>query len=120
MLPWLTSVVAAARAHGLVALDGVHNEFADDAGGRAEAGQSRDLGFDGKTLIHPRQIEAVNAAFSPTDDEIARARAVVAAFDLPENRGRGAIALNGVMVERLHAEMAERVLALAAAISREG
>jgi citrate lyase subunit beta/citryl-CoA lyase len=120
MLPWLMTAVAAARAHGLDILDGVYNNHADEAGFRQECEQGRDCGFDGKTLIHPGQIATANAVFAPSPDEVESARAIVAAFDRPENAGRGVIALNGRMVERLHAEMARRTLALAEAIGEKG
>lgn len=116
MLPWLTSALLAARAHGIDILDGVHNEIRDEAGFQAECEQARDLGFDGKTLIHPAQVAPANAVFAPDEAELTRARAIIAAFDLPENAGRGAIQLDGRMVELLHAEMARRTVALAHAI----
>jgi citrate lyase subunit beta/citryl-CoA lyase len=116
MLPWLMTALAAARANGLDILDGVYNSLEDDAGLRAECEQGRDCGFDGKTLIHPNQIAAANEIFAPSAGDMERARAIVAAFALPENAGRGAIAMEGRMVERLHAEMARRVLDLAEAI----
>jgi citrate lyase subunit beta/citryl-CoA lyase len=113
MLPWLMNCVAAARGYRLAILDGVYNEL-DDAGGfAAECRQARDLGFDGKTLIHPRQIGPCNAAFSPTPEEVAWARKVIAAFDLPENAGKGVLQIDGRMVERLHADMARQVVAIA-------
>ena len=108
MLPWLMTAVAAARAYDLDIIDGVYNVLADEAGFRAECEQGRDCGFDGKTLIHPSQIAAANEIFAPTQDEVDEARAIVAAFARPENAGKGAIALEGRMVERLHAEMAKR------------
>ena len=117
MLPWLMTALAAARAHGINILDGVYNSLSDADGFRAECEQGRDCGFDGKTLIHPDQIAAANAIFAPSPDEVDSARAIVAAFEQPENAGKGAINLNGRMVERLHAEMAKRVLALAQAIA---
>lgn len=116
MLPWLATALAAARAYGLSILDGVHNDFKDLEGLLAEAVQGRDMGFDGKTLSHPSQAAIVNQTFSPTPADLARAQAIIKAFDLPENREKGAIALDGWMVERLHAEMAERVVALDAMI----
>ncbi len=116
MLAWLSTCVAAARAFGLDIIDGVFNDIADTAGFAAECAQGRALGMDGKTLIHPSQIGPCNAVFSPSQEEIAWARKLVAAFALPENAGKGAIALDGRMVERLHAEIAERTLALADAI----
>lgn len=117
MLPWLALALAAARAHGLDIVDGVYNDLADEAGYRLECEQGRDLGFDGKTLIHPNQIALANAVFAPAEAEVTRARQIIAAFDLPENASKGAIALDGRMVERLHAEMARRTVALAEAIA---
>lgn len=108
--PWLAATVAAARAHGLLALDGVYNAFTDAEGFAAECAEGRLYGFDGKSLIHPSQIAPANAAFAPSGAEIARARAIVAAFALPEAEGRGAIRVDGQMVERLHLSEAERVL----------
>jgi citrate lyase beta subunit len=109
--PWLAATVAAARAHGLLAIDGVYNRFTDADGFAVECAQARLYGFDGKSLIHPAQIEAANAAFSPSEEEAARARAVVAAFAAPEAAGQGAIRVDGQMVERLHLAAAERLLA---------
>ncbi|NNM71066.1 HpcH/HpaI aldolase/citrate lyase family protein [Enterovirga aerilata] len=117
MLPWLATVVVAARAHGLDVLDGVYNDLQDEAGFRAECEQGRDLGMDGKTLIHPNQIPAANEIFAPAPAEVEAARKIISAFDLPENRGRGVISLGGRMVERMHAEMAARTVALADAIA---
>jgi len=117
LLPWLMTCVAAARAHGLDVIDGVYNDLGNAEGFAQECGQGRDLGFDGKTLIHPNQIDACNAAFSPSAEEVAQARKIIAAFDLPENRGKGVVALDGRMVERLHAEMARRTVAIAEAIA---
>lgn len=116
MLPWMMNVLAAARAGGLDILDGVYNDLADAEGFAAECVAARDCGFDGKTLIHPTQIDACNRVFSPTADEIASATRIVEAFERPENAWRGAIRVDGRMVERLHAEMAGRVLALARAL----
>ncbi len=116
-LPVLTMTVAAARAHGLVVLDGVCNEFRDIDLFSAEARQGLEFGFDGKTLIHPDQIDPCNAVFSPDAAEIAWAETVEAAFALPENQGKGAIKVDGKMVELLHLDQARRVLAVAAAIS---
>lgn len=109
--PWLAATVAAARAHGRLAVDGVFNRFEDEAGLKAECAQGRLYGFDGKSLIHPRQIAAANAAFAPTADDVAHARAIVAAFAAPEAAGLGAIRLDGGMVERLHMAAAERLIA---------
>ena len=115
-IAWLSMCVVAARAHGCDIIDGVYNDFNDSAGFKAECEQARDLGLDGKTLIHPGQIDVCNATFAPTAAEIEAARAIIAAFALPENSGRGAIQLNGKMVELLHAEMARRTLAVAQGI----
>jgi citrate lyase beta subunit len=112
----LSSVVMAARAHSVACLDGVFNDIADAEGFAAECRQGRAFGFDGKTVIHPSQIAPANAAFGPTEDELAAASAVVAAFARPENAGRGVIALDGRMVERLHLAEAEILLAKAAAL----
>jgi hypothetical protein len=106
MLPWLAMTLAAARAYQLDILDGVYNDFSDLDAFRAEAEQGRDMGFDGKTLSHPSQAEIANAVFSPTAEELKKAHEIIDAFALPENRDKGAISLNGWMVERLHAEMA--------------
>jgi citrate lyase subunit beta / citryl-CoA lyase len=118
MLPWLMNCVAAARAHGLDILDGVYNDLGNAEGFAEECRQSRDLGFDGKTLIHPRQIEPCNQAFSPTPEEVEAARKIIAAFDLPENENKGVIQIDGRMVERLHAEMARRTVTIADAIAK--
>lgn len=108
--PWLAATVAAARAHGLLAIDGVYNAFTDTEGFAAECVQGRLYGFDGKSLIHPSQIAPANAAFAPSEAEIAHARAIVAAFSAPDADGKGAIRIDGQMVERLHLLEAERVL----------
>jgi citrate lyase subunit beta/citryl-CoA lyase len=118
MLPWLMACVAAARACGLAILDGVYNELGDLEGFAAECRQARDLGFDGKTLIHPQQIAPCNAAFSPPPEEVAWARKIIAAFDLPDNAGKGVIQVEGRMVERLHAEMARQVVSIADAVAQ--
>jgi len=117
MLSWLMNCVAAARAYGLDILDGVFNDLADAEGFARECAQGRDMGFDGKTLIHPNQIAACNAAFSPSEEEVAQAREIIAAFELPENRNKGVVQLDGRMVERLHADMARRTVAIAQAIA---
>ena len=113
----LSLIVAAARAHGLVVLDGVFNDIADAAGLARQCAQGLEFGFDGKTLIHPSQVEPANAAFSPTPEEIAWSQAVTAAFDSPENTVKGVIKVDGRMVERLHLAQARRVLAVAQAIA---
>lgn len=111
MLPWLMQLVAAAKAHGLQILDGVFNDFADVDGFLAECQQGSTMGMNGKTLIHPSQLAIANMAFSPSDDEVDDAKAVVSAFAQAEHTGKGAIAINGRMVERLHLTMAEQLLA---------
>jgi len=120
MIPALMQCVFAAHAYGIDILDGVFNNFSDTQGFAAECAQGRDMGFDGKTLIHPSQIEPCNVAFSPPAEEVAQARVILAAFEKPENHGRGAIQIDGQMVERLHAEMAKRTVAIADAIAGAG
>jgi len=121
MLGWLSTAVAAARAYGLEILDGVYNGLQDEAGLIRECEEGRDMGMDGKTLIHPNQIGPANRVFAPSDQEVDQARAIVAAFDLPENRSKGVIRVDGRMVELMHAEMGRRTLAIAAAIAaRQG
>ncbi|MEG3160540.1 CoA ester lyase [Sphingomonas sp. LB2R24] len=111
LMPALTATVIAARAAGIVALDGVCNALDDAQGFAAECAQGAMLGFDGKTLIHPSQIEAANAGFAPSKEELARAHLIVATFAKPENADKGAIRLDGQMVERLHLAEAEAMLA---------
>ena len=111
LLSWLSTILIHAKAHHLAVLDGVYNDFGDTEGFAAEARQGRDMGFDGKTLIHPSQVALANTSFAPSEAQVAWAQAVVAAFALPENAAKGAIQIDGEMVERLHIEIAERVLA---------
>jgi citrate lyase subunit beta / citryl-CoA lyase len=120
MVPWLASCIAAARIYGIDILDGVYNDIGNAQGFADECGEARDLGFDGKTLIHPSQIDACNAAFSPTAEQVAEAQKIIAAFDAPENRDKGVVALDGRMVERMHADMARRTLAIAQVIADQG
>ena len=117
MLPYLMPAILAARAYGIDIVDGVYNDIANAEGFARECAEGRDLGFDGKTLIHPNQIEPCNKAFSPSLEEVEQARKIVAVFELPENRDKGAIALDGRMVERLHAEIARRTMMLSEAIA---
>jgi citrate lyase subunit beta/citryl-CoA lyase len=117
MLGWLSTCVAAARIYGIEILDGVYNDIGNADGFVAECRQGVELGFDGKTLIHPNQIEPCNKAFSPSADEVAQARKMIAAFDLPENKNKGVVSIEGRMVERLHADMARRTVAIAEAIA---
>jgi citrate lyase subunit beta/citryl-CoA lyase len=119
-LPLLTSlqlVLLAARAHALVALDGVHLDLADDAGFADECAQGRALGFDGKTLIHPKQIAPANAAFAPAPEEVAQARNIIAAHEAALAGGRGIAVVDGRLIENLHVEAARRTVALAEAIA---
>ncbi len=113
----LSLSLMAARAHGLSILDGVYNDIADAEGLARQCAQGAALGFDGKTLIHPSQVEAANAAFSPEAGAVAWARTVVAAFDQLENAGRGVLKVEGRMVERLHLDQARRLIAVADAIA---
>ena len=117
MLALITHCILATRAYGLEILDGPYSDFSSVDGFSQECTQARDLGFDGKTLIHPGQIEACNAIFTPPADEVARARQIIAAFERPENASRGAISLDGQMVERLHADMARRTITIADSIA---
>ena len=116
MVAWLMNCVAAAHIYGLDILDGVYNDLGNAEGFARECGEARDMGFDGKTLIHPNQIAPCNAAFSPSAEEVAQARKMIAAFDLPENKDKGVVQIEGRMVERLHADMARRTVAIAQAI----
>jgi len=120
LVPWLMQVLAAARAYEIEAIDGVFSNFADADGFAAECRQGRELGFDGKMLIHPSQIGPANAAFAPDAEEVAQARRIAAVFDALENHRLGVVAVDGRMVERLHVEAARRTLALAEAIERLG
>ena len=118
MVSWLALCVLAAHGHGIDILDGVYNDLSDPKGLEAECAQARDMGFDGKTLIHPNQIGPCNITFSPTPDEVAQARKTIATFDLPENKGKGVVQIDGRMVERMHAEMARRTVEIADAIEK--
>lgn len=112
--------VAAARAYGLTALDGVFNDIQDLPGFEAQCAEGLALGFDGKTLIHPGQVAAANQIFAPSAEAVASARKILAAFAEPQNKGKGAISLDGRMVELLHADIAARVVGLAEAIEQAG
>jgi citrate lyase subunit beta/citryl-CoA lyase len=116
LLPYLTTALLGAREAGIVALDGVYNDVKDPDGFRAECRQGQQLGFDGKTLIHPGQVEIANEVWAPTEAEVAEAHEVVAAFEAAEAEGRGVVTVNGRMVENLHRDIAQRTLANAAAI----
>ena len=120
MVGWLMTCLAAARASSIDILDGVYNDIGNAEGFAQECAQARDMGFDGKTLIHPNQIGPCEEAFSPSAEELAQAQAMIAAFDLPENKGKGVVKIDGRMVERMHAEMARRTVAIAEAIAVRG
>lgn len=120
MQPWLMEVVLAAKANGLAILDGVWNDFKNAEGFEAEAVQGQLMGFDGKTLIHPAQVDPANRIFAPAVEAIEDARTIVAAFADPANAGKGVINLDGRMVELLHLEMAKRVLKKDEAIRARG
>ena len=115
--PWLAACVAAARAHGCDVIDGVYNNIADLDGSAPNA--SRAWSSASTARPHPpSQIDICNATFAPSPDEVAHARAIIAAFDEPENAGKGVLKIDGRMVELLHAQMAKRTLAIAEAIAR--
>ena len=112
----MAMTVIAARAHGLAVLDGVHNEIDDLSALEAVCRQGADFGFDGKTLIHPSHLAICNAAFTPAEREVAWSRAVIAAFEAPENAGKGALRVEGRLAELLHRDQARTLVALADAI----
>ena len=120
VVPWLAMTIVAARAYGLDVLDGVYNDFKDEKGLREECEHGRTLGMDGKTLIHPSQVAPTNEIFSPTAEEVAWSRKIIAAFAQTENAKKGVITVDGKMVERLHMVMAERVVAIAETIAEMG
>lgn len=117
MIPLFAHCIMAARAYGVEILDGPYSGIGDAEGFAKECTQGRDMGFDGKTLIHPSQIEAANEIYTPPAAEVERSRKIIDAFKLPENAGKGAIQLDGRMVERLHAEIARRTIAISDAIA---
>lgn len=120
-LQWaLQACLAAARDAGIACIDGVYNAFKDLDGLRAECEQGRDLGMDGKTLIHPAQIDIANAVFAPTQDEIALARRQIDAYEEARARGEGVAVVDGKIVENLHVDTARATLAQAAAIQALG
>jgi citrate lyase subunit beta/citryl-CoA lyase len=116
----LNLCVYAARAYGLTIIDGVQLDLENEELLRASCMQGRDLGFDGKSLIHPNQVAAANAAFAPDAQEIAAAHEIIAAFEQAKAQGKGVVVVNGRLVENLHVEEAQRQLALAAAIAQLG
>jgi citrate lyase subunit beta / citryl-CoA lyase len=119
-LYWLSTTVTAARAYRIEVLDGVYNNFKDLDGFKRECLQGRRLGMDGKTLIHPDQLAGANEIFAPSPAELAWARKIIAAFEQPEHKGKGAITVDGRMVELLHVEIARRTVHIAEAIERGG
>ncbi|MEO0385809.1 MAG: CoA ester lyase [Pseudomonadota bacterium] len=120
MLAWLSTCIAAAHAYGLTILDGVFNSIEDAEGFEAECEQGRNLGMDGKTVIHPKQLEPCNTIFAPDADEVAFARKIIETFALAENANKGTLRIDGKMVERLHADMAAKTVAMADSIAKRG
>jgi len=110
LVPWLMQIVLAAKAHDLQVLDSVWNNFKDVEGFELEALQGKQMGFDGKTLIHPLQVEVANKVFSPSEEELKSAKRIVETFELPENQSVNVVNLQGEMVERLHYERARKLL----------
>ena len=119
-IPTLGLCVLAARAHGLEILDGVHLDLDDDEGLARQCEQGRDLGFDGKTLIHPKQLAAANAAFAPSPESLVRARRIIDAWQQASAGGKAVVVVDGRLVENLHVQEAERDLELAEGIGRMG
>ena len=117
LLTGLSLALLAARAYGLVALDGVYNDIANLEGFKAACRQGRDMGFDGLTLIHPSQVDPCNEIFAPGEAEIAQARKIIAAFAEAKAQGKGVVTIDGRMVEELHVRQAERAVAMADAIA---
>lgn len=119
LVPALAMCVLGARAAGKVILDGVFNDIGDTDGFVDECRQGRDLGFDGKTLIHPSQVAPCNAIYAPSEDDVTYARRVIEAFDAANTEGRGVLTVDGRMIENLHVEEARRVLAVQASITQK-
>ncbi len=120
-LPLMTALqlaLLAARAYGLAALDGVHLDLSDDEGFGLACRQGRELGFDGKTLIHPKQIEEANTAFAPSAEEVAWSRRIIAAYAEAARSGQGVVLVDGRLIENLHIDNARRVVAVAEAIAQ--
>jgi citrate lyase subunit beta / citryl-CoA lyase len=117
VVPWLAMTLLAARSYGLDIIDGVYNDFKDDAGFRSECEHGRTMGMDGKTLIHPSQIDPCNEVFSPKDEEIAWSLKIIDAFGRLENANKGVITVDGRMVERLHLVQAQRTVAISRAVT---
>jgi citrate lyase subunit beta/citryl-CoA lyase len=117
MLFSLSQCLLAARAHGLTIVDGVYNDIKNEEGFAAECVQGMQMGFDGKTLIHPTQVAPCNTVFSPSEAELDMARRIIVAFDEAKAQGKGVVTVDGRMIENLHVDNAKRAVALAAAIS---
>ncbi len=117
LIPHLAMALLGAREAGKVILDGVYNDVKDDEGFLWEARQGKAMGFDGKTLVHPSQVEPANTVWAPSEEEIDFSRRVIAAFEEAEAEGRGVVTVDGRMIEHLHVQNAERILAVAAAIA---
>ncbi len=117
VLTSLSWTLLAVRAAGKVIIDGVYNNVKDPEGFDAEARQGREMGFDGKTLIHPNQVEPANIAFSPSEADIERARDMISTFEEAKAEGKGVVTFNGKMVEELHIRDAKRILAFADALA---
>ena len=120
VLTALSTVMLAARAFGLAALDGVHLDLSDDEGFRAHCRQGKALGFDGKTLIHPKTVAPANEIFAPSDEEVAQARRIIEAHAEASAAGKGVVLLDGKLIENLHVEQARRLTTLAEAIAARG
>ena len=118
LIPWLMSLIAAAKTHKLAILDGVYNDFKDTPGFAQECEQAKAMGMNGKTLIHPSQIDIANQIFAPSDDDIAQATAIVDAFADPAHAEAGVLQIDGKMIERLHLDMAIQLLARAKRLAR--
>lgn len=118
LLTGLGLCLLAARAAGKVILDGVYNDIKNEEGFIAECRQGRQMGFDGKTLIHPSQIEPCNEAYAPSEAEIEQSRKIIAAFEEAEAAGKGVVTVDGRMIENLHVDNARRILAVADAIAK--
>lgn len=117
LIPWLMTILAAAKSQGVAVLDSVYNDFADLTGLETECEQARMMGMDGKLVIHPSQLAVVNTVFSPSPEALADAQAIVATFALEENAGKGVISIDGRMIERLHLDMAKVLLKRAAKLA---
>ena len=119
LMPWLMNCIAAAKANNLAIIDGVFNDFSDNIGFRSECIQGMEIGMDGKTLIHPNQIEACNEIFSPNEETVKWSQNIIDAYNQPENSDQGVIQIDGKMVERLHLEIAERIVKIANLIKQQ-